>query len=279
MAKLTKAQRKNHELACELLKKDVLKFEDKIFVLENWHEGANHSNGDFGAFFTPCGLARDFAIDAGGGRRVIDLCAGIGALMFWLIVDGRAPSDGRLVCVERNPDYIAVGKKVVPEAEWIQADVFDLPADIGEFDLAISNPPFGKVRRSGNSPRYMGHRFEWHVMDIAADLAESGCFIVPQGSASFSYSGQRYFRQTVSDELAKFEQATGIEMQAGCGIDTSFHIGDWHDVKPMCEVVTVDFEQARAARMAAGVLAAASSGDFDSPIVPMPVAVVQPCLF
>lgn len=275
MAKLTKLQRKNHEQACKLLEKDVLTFDDKIFVLENWHEGANHVNSAAGAFFTPCGLARDFAIDAGGGRSVIDLCAGIGGLMFWLIVDRRArPEDGRLVCVEMNPDYVAVGKKVVPEAEWIQADVLNLPADIGTFDLAVSNPPFGTTPRKGSAPRYKGRRFEYHVMDVAQDLASYGAFIIPQSSASFVYSGQRHYRETITDEIASFQSVTGIEMQSGCGIDTGFYLNDWHDVKPMCEVVTVDFDNSRAARIAAGVMAAAAAGDFDAE----PVA-VQATLF
>ena len=78
MAKLTKAQRKAHAEACKILQKDALSIDEKIFVLENWHEGAEHMNGAIGAHFTPSGLARDFAIDAGGGRRVIELCAGIG---------------------------------------------------------------------------------------------------------------------------------------------------------------------------------------------------------
>jgi len=68
-------------------------------------------NGACGAHFTPAGLARDFAIDAGGGRRVIDLCAGIGGLGFWLDLDGRA---GELVCVEVNPAYVEVGRKILP---------------------------------------------------------------------------------------------------------------------------------------------------------------------
>lgn len=115
MAKLTKAQRKAHAEACKILQ-DALSIDEKIFVLENWHEGAEHMNGAIGAHFTPSGLARDFAIDAGGGRRVIDLCAGIGGLGFWLDLDGRA---GEMVCVEVNPAYVEVGRKILPQAQWI----------------------------------------------------------------------------------------------------------------------------------------------------------------
>ncbi len=256
MAKLTKEQRRNHAEACQLLEKDRLTTVERIFVLENWHEGAEHENGSAGAHFTPAGLARDFAIDAGGGARVIDLCAGIGGLMFWLILDERARVDGHLVCVERNPAYIEVGRKIVPEATWIQADVFDLPADIGKFDLAVSNPPFGNTPREGRSPRYTGRKMEYHVMDIASDLAEYGAFIIPQNSAPFRFSGQHNYRTVESTDVAAFFNQTRIEMQAGCGIDTRLYLHDWKDVSPMCEVVTVDFAAVREARMAAATAGA-----------------------
>src|ERR1044072_699517 len=148
MAKLTKAQAKAHQQACELLKKDVLSEDDKMFVLENWQESASHINTVPGAFFTPFDLARDFAIEVCPGK-IIDLCAGIGMLSFavkskhqW----DKAPID--LTCVEINPDYVAVGKKILPEARWMEASFFDvLSMDLGHFDVAISNPPFGRISR------------------------------------------------------------------------------------------------------------------------------------
>ncbi|MGF6431204.1 hypothetical protein [Bradyrhizobium elkanii] len=65
MAKLTKVEAKAHAEAVVLLNKDVLSYDERVFVLDNWHEGANHINGSAGAFFTPTGLAGDFAIEAG----------------------------------------------------------------------------------------------------------------------------------------------------------------------------------------------------------------------
>lgn len=246
MAKLTKTETKRHNEACELLKKEVLTDDERIFVLENWNEGAHHMNGAAGAFFTPSGLAADFSIDAGGGRRVIDLCAGIGSLSFWLHLRGRA---SEIVCVEINPDYIAVGKKILPEATWIQADVFNLPKDLGTFDLAISNPPFGSTpRRCGAAPRYTGSTFEYHVMDIASDLAERGAFIIPQNSAPFTFSGARDYRSRVSDGYTKFHEATGIELEPGCGVDTSFYKDEWHGVSPTVEIVCADFEEVKKQR-------------------------------
>ena len=51
MAKLTKAQSKAHLQAEQLLQKDILTLDEKIFVYENWNEAALHDNTRAGAFF------------------------------------------------------------------------------------------------------------------------------------------------------------------------------------------------------------------------------------
>ncbi len=233
MAKLTKEQAKKHAAACELLKKDRLTLEDKYFVLDHWREDAHHINSVNGAFFTPTGLARDLAIEI-VGPRVIDLCAGIGSLAFavWSRFDCDRSSLQNITCVELNPDYVAVGRKILPEAVWIQADVFALPGTIGHFDCAISNPPFGPAKASGKAPRFTGNVFEYRVIDIASDIADYGVFLVPQASAPFEYSG------------------------------TSVHRSDWSSAPPAIEIVTADFQRARQARSAAtnGSLAQYLSG-------------------
>ena len=261
MAKLSKAEAKQHAAACRILEKDVLTWDDKFFVLENWREDANHVNGTVGAFFTPPGLARDFAIDAGGGK-VIDLCAGIGGLAFavWARTEWEHRSGDweeqqkKITCVELNPAYCEVGKKILPHARWICGSVFDLPDDVGSFDTAISNPPFGAVKHEGKASRYTGKDFEYKVIDIASDLADHGCFILPQMSSPFRLSGQRDFQDSRegrfgniprNEKYERFAEITKIDLEPGCGIDTSYYLGGWHGVKPLCEVVTVDFVQAR----------------------------------
>ena len=113
MAKLSKAQTKAHNEALEILQKDVLTFDNKWDVLDKYHEGANHMQGMAGAFFTPPGLARDFAIDACGGKRVLDLCAGIGNLAFHVMhrqtssyEADRAKLD--YVCIEQCAEYVEI---------------------------------------------------------------------------------------------------------------------------------------------------------------------------
>ena len=243
MAKLTKLQAKMHQQACALLEKDILTEDDKWFVLEHWQESANHVNTIAGAFFTPPGLANDFAIEV-CGHRIIDLCAGIGALSFMRYQRGRwGEKYPEIVCVELNPAYVEVGKKILPEATWICGSVFELP-DLGRFDYAISNPPFGATpRNSAKGPRYTGDKFEYHVIDVASGIADYGVFIVPQASAGFMYSGQRYFREAKSDAYLRFHEQTGITLEPGCGIDCDYHRDGWHGVSVSVEVVTCDFEQ------------------------------------
>lgn len=248
MAKLTKPQAKAHFEACERLKKENLTVDDKWFIYDNWQESANHVNSIAGAFFTPTQLAGDFAIEI-CGHRIIDMCAGSGVLSFAHRERCRF-ADGfpEIVCVEANPDYIEVGKKLLPEATWINCSVFDLP-ELGHFDFAISNPPFGSTKRlGGKSPRYTGEKFEYHVIDIASDIADYGVFIIPQMSAPFAFSGMQHFQQTPSEHYSKFYEQTKCELTNGCGVDCEYHRKDWHGVSVAVEIVCCDFIEARKAR-------------------------------
>jgi len=259
MAKLSKAQAKAHQEACRILEKDRLSEDEKLFVLEHWQESAKHINTIAGAFFTPVGLARDLAIEVSGGR-IIDLCAGIGALSFFC--EDKWNQKSEIVCIELNPDYATVGMKIVPDARWIVGSVFDIPKDLGHFDYAIGNPPFGATPRSGGAPRYTGKEFDLHVIDIASDLADYGVFIVPQASAGFKYSGcpAGGWPETVKDGVGlgyverrddtqeRLLAQTGIVLGPSCGIDTSAYDRDWHGVSVRTEIVTVDFIEARKRR-------------------------------
>ncbi|MCK7616183.1 methyltransferase [Roseibium sediminicola] len=253
MAKLTKPQRKAHAEAEAILTKDRLSDDEKDFVFQNWHEGANHINGASGAFFTPWGLAADFSIDAGGaGSRVIDLCSGIGILSYFLHHRAKwADNCPDLTCVELNPRYVEVGRKLLPEARWICADVFDWrdwQRELGgeRFDVAVSNPPFGTVKRSDNGPRYRGRQFEFHVIDIAAELADYGAFIVPQTSAAFRYSGAQCFQRVETGPAAEYQKLSGFRMHEGAGVDTSMYKDDWKDTSIICEIACYEFAQDRA---------------------------------
>ena len=80
----------------------ALTYEEKLFIIENFHEGAFTNNSELGAFFTPIGLARDFTIDACTGGSVIDLCAGIGGLSFAMVHYMMYNTPREIVCVDQT---------------------------------------------------------------------------------------------------------------------------------------------------------------------------------
>lgn len=252
MSRLTKQQARLHAQACALLQKDVLSLDERVFVLEHWQESANHVNSIAGAFFTPCGLARDFAIEvpSGSGNKVIDLCAGIGKLAFAVYHDAIFSPYGRpeITCVELNRDYVKVGRKVLPEATWLVGDVLNLPDVLRGFHCAIANPPFGRIKSDGRAPRYSGAEFEYKVLDVASDMADYGVFILPQASSPFLLSGVQCYSENITEKYRRFSEQTAIVLEPNCGIDTSTHAHDWHGVSVSTEVVLADFKQARERR-------------------------------
>lgn len=242
MAKLSRPILKKHQEACDLIDLDrPLTLDEREFVIENWQESAEHINSAAGAFFTPLGLAFDFALDVGGGR-ILDLCAGIGALSYaayWR--GGRHGDRPKITCVELNPDYVRVGKRIMPEATWITANVMEPPDELGTFDWVISNPPFGRTIKIAG-PRYSGEA-DLAVIDIASQYAPNGTFIIPVNSAPFSYSGRPYYERRPSAKFDKFTRMTGIELEAGCGVDCSYYRDQWRGTAPAVEIVTADFLQ------------------------------------
>lgn len=253
MAKLTRQEQKLHQEAQDLLRKADLTDDEQEIIFKQWFPSADHNISVSGAFFTPFELAGELRIDAGSGR-IIDLCAGIGTLAYWCL---RYPwelgAQNELVCIEINPTFVEIGKKLLPQATWICADVFDVPnMELGHFDKAIANPPFGRISRHGRSaPRYNGSEFVFHVLDIASDIADYGAFIIPQGIAPFRYSGVQRYQEQAPSTYTAFKEQTAIELDAGCGIDTSLFQDQWKGTKPAVEIVCADFIEARERRIPA----------------------------
>lgn len=257
MAKLTRDEVRKHNQALGILEKDKLLFEDKLFVLENWHEGATNNNSAAGAFFTPYGLSRDFKLEIfEEDNRLIDLCAGIGGLSLpHYTYCEYNHIEHNITCIELNGSYIEVGKKILPNANWVQMSALNLDElkKLGQFTQVISNPPFGKIKTanvvdSNKELLYKGSEFEMKIMEIGSKIADYGTFLVPQGSTPFRYSGAQYFQDlrtekdmTPSSKVKKFIKETGLEYQFGVGIDTIIYLDEWKGVKPLCEVVNFDY--------------------------------------
>lgn len=243
--KLSKAQANLHNQAMDLVNSDKkLSRDERFFVLENFHEGATNMNGLAGAFFTPESIARCLTVEIMNGSHIIDLCAGIGALSLQAFLNNSPRS---ITCLELNPEYYEVGKRVLPEAEWILADALTHQFD-REFDFAISNPPFGNIKTSEHKSNYTGSKFEYKIIERASQLAKHGAFIIPQASAGFEYSGVQHYKEVETTALKSFIRQTGIQLEMNCGIDLGEYREDWKGVTPKCEIVTCDFTELKKLR-------------------------------
>lgn len=220
----------------------VLTYDEKVFIMDNYHESQGQLNNLAGAFFTPSGLASDFGLEVPENCTVVDMCAGIGALSFHLV--HRLETKREIVCVERCVEYFNVGKRILPEVEWVNADIFDWAKKCDKvFDVSISNPPFGKIKEDTYQGDYKGGEFEFKVIETAKRISNYGVFIIPQTSAPFRYSGARYFEMVENDKHRKFVKDTNIILEPSCGIDTSIYANDWKGVSPICEVAVSDFAE------------------------------------
>ncbi|WP_431137495.1 hypothetical protein [Psychroserpens mesophilus] len=256
MAKLTKQQYKLHNEAVEILQQETLTFDEKLFVYSNWNESAESINSQAGAFFTPQGLAQDFSLEIIEEESVIDLCAGIGMLSFFAY----HWKNCNVTCVELNPKYVEVGKKLLPEANWVCDSIFNYKS-FGHHHQSISNPPFGKVKTGINNEikndlSYKGSEFEFITIDIASKISDYGSFLIPQGSTPFKYSGSDIgfidlrmkskgynpYEQEPSRKVKKFIKETNFNPIFNTGIDTSIYMNDWKGVSPLCEVINFDWK-------------------------------------
>lgn len=250
MAKLTRVETARHEKACALIAEDrILTADESIFVAESWHEGASHLNTRASAHFTPWEYAEHAAIEA-DAPRVLDLCAGIGTLSLAVAQHRAARNEGdHITMVEINPDYAAVARRILPQAEVIVGSVFDkgLTAELAarDFDIVMSNPPFGTFasRDHPETPRYTGRDLHYAVIDIAADLATYGVFVLPQNACPFRYSGRQsllWLKPDQNPAYDKFTKETGISLEMNCGIDTA-DLPAFRGVNITTEIALADF--------------------------------------
>ncbi|WP_411545833.1 methyltransferase [Klebsiella pneumoniae] len=236
MAKLTKKETKLHQQVLDLVySAGRLSHHGPHFILQNY---AGDAGGATGAFFTPEMLSWDFSIKADSPAGRIELSAGAWRLPFDQYQRNRPE---HITCVELNPEYVMIGQRVLPEAEWIVGDALQYSTS-ERYDVVYGNPPFGKIKTSeAITGRYTGTEFEYKVITHGATLTPYGVWIVPQGSAGFQYSGVHCCERRDSAKYKKFVNDTGWSLEPGCGIDTSIYKDEWHGTSVVCEMVPVEY--------------------------------------
>lgn len=251
--RISKREMASQSRLMSILEQDVLSHEQRNFVLENFNENAHVEIGRCGAFFTTPELANGLAFEIGSSgkpRKLLDLCAGIGSLAYACAEFYGFSGEGgwsEIVCVEQNPRFVEIGKKILPQATWIcgsvdDPDVLDKLREFGTFDVCVSNPPYGVVpSMSGvNPPRYKGAQAHFKVIDIAYDFAAYGVFLLPQSDAGFKYSGVRSYEVCRSENYNRFCSDVGYELEMNCGNDTSHYEG-FRNTKIVVEIVLAAF--------------------------------------
>ena len=84
------------------------------------------------------------------------------------------------------------------------------------------------------------------MIELASIFASYGAWIVPQGSAGFQYSGNRYYDASVqTQKYKKFVNDTGYTFHPGVGIDTSIYKDEWNGTKVICESICVDYDSTK----------------------------------
>ncbi len=242
MSKLTKRQLQKHEHALELLTYDKLNDADKWDVLSCWQPDASSVTKNK-AFFTSHENAESLAQDAQDVGRVLDLCAGIGMLSYHVWRTCYRREHLELVCVEKDPVMVEVGKKIVPSAKWICADIFNVGtwSQLGQFTQVISNPPYGvKVGKKGWWLDYKGPS-ELMAVEVALRLSPYNTFILPQGHCLMKTNSRQKIEPNdkITETSDKFrEMWPQVYWQS-----SAFPMSGFQDTKTQTELVGLDWDR------------------------------------
>lgn len=239
--KLTKVETRDHEQIDTLLRQKALSLTEKELILDKFLPHSLDNSTKSGSFFTPRSISQEFSVFCDCDRdTVIDLAAGIGSLAHALVSCGRRPK--KLVCVESNPDFVRIGKKVVPEAEWVLGDVFTRPV----FDAlrrrranwVISNPPYGLRLKDRDWLTYNGAS-DLMAVETAVRLAPDSVFILPQGSVPWQDSGTAFHRERkdIGGALKLFMDRNPRIVFGSTSMDMSVYAKDWQGGSSKVELV------------------------------------------
>jgi SAM-dependent methyltransferase len=213
MAKLTKQQLRDHQEALKILEIDRdLIYDERLFVIQNWRPTSGDVTAN-DAFFTPWSMAEMLALDTYDQGHILDLCAGTGRLSLAMYFRSLTwPGHLKITAVEKNPDFIKVGRKVLPEVQWIEGDIFDLALwnRIGKFDGVVSNPPFSSTTAKVDWLKYKGP-LSLMAIEVAMRVSHWGgaTFILPAAQCPFEWRNGHYKEKEgalIPEPFRKFQE-------------------------------------------------------------------------
>jgi hypothetical protein len=155
--------------------------------------------------------------------------------------------------VEFNPEYVRVGRRLLPEVEWIEGDFYDLKLwqFLPRFDEAVSNPPFGKAVTTCDT-KWIGYRGPAGLMVAAIGLrvARLGVkMILPQSQTIYRYSGREHgggrrngvYAESYPGYLEKFLAGRPELEWDHSSLDTEQpgYKAEWRGAAPLVEIVTL----------------------------------------
>lgn len=260
MGKLSKREiSKQVELKKLIDETKVLTDNQKEHIYKEFNEAFIGDVTHSSAYFTPIELAFDFALMSPTYGYVLDACAGIGVLSYTANI--RDTYDGnikQLICIEKNPEFVEIGKKLLPDADWHCGSIFDQKLHqkifrkhkIKKSDCMISNPPYGTVTMKyvPDGERdwldYSGKEFDMAVIEVGHKLAEYHSYILPVQSCIFSVSGAHYHQHKTNRKFNKLKKDIDEPnlIQQWTSIDTTCYEG-FKNTKVLVECLNVEVDE------------------------------------
>jgi predicted RNA methylase len=239
--KLTKAQTRDWDKIKGLLEgKKPLEDEEAQIFLDKFLPGMVRTDvSRLGAHFTPWDVARELTYWAvSPGDRVLDLAAGVGSLSRACAYYG---DNIEVVAVELCHEFIEIGKRIAPEARWVQGSIYDqkLIQRLGKFDAVVSNPPYSIKVEKQDWLSYNGAS-ELMAAEVALRAGKDATFIMPANSVPWHFDHMGCYNERWDNRhLVNFVRANPDARFSNLSVDMGIYKDLWKSGLSSVEMVRI----------------------------------------